>query len=171
MASWTAFDIINILTDAVLVIWPSIVISGLQTGLKRRAFVILCFSCRYSVSNWFPWQRAYSDCSTYRVMGATIGQLILSRRVNSTSDPTYQLWLSVVCGQLVQSLAIITACIPCIQKFLTSTRSGLVRPDDLRRRRQGDENTSKPFGVYNDTLDAGVKSTELPLILRENTSE
>ena len=59
---------------------------------------------------------------------------MFTNRVAITSDPSFDLWPSVLCTQAVQALSITTACIPYLRPFLESLESGLLRSDDLRRR-------------------------------------
>ena len=41
-----SFDIINILTELALIVWPAIIIFRLQASEKRRAVFITVFACR-----------------------------------------------------------------------------------------------------------------------------
>lgn len=66
-------------------------------------------------------------------------------RKTPTSDPTFDLWPSWVCIQLVQALAIITTCIPYLKPFMDSLESGGYRADDQRRR------GTNGYGSYNNT--------------------
>lgn len=72
-----------------------------------------------------------------RVLAATILQLIYLNRAAHTSDATFKAWPVVLGAQMVQSLSIITACIPSLKPFLESLESGMLRSDDLRRRGMG----------------------------------
>ena len=40
------FDAINILTELALILWPTLVISGLHASKKRRTVFIAAFGCR-----------------------------------------------------------------------------------------------------------------------------
>ncbi|KAL8724734.1 MAG: hypothetical protein Q9181_006698 [Wetmoreana brouardii] len=54
-------------------------------------------------------------------------------------DITFNLWPTVVCTQIVQSLSIITACVPYLKHFFDSLKTGMIRSDDVRRRGLGPE--------------------------------
>jgi hypothetical protein len=42
-------------------------------------------------------------------------------------------WLTTIAIMLIESLSIITACVPYLKSFFASLESGLIRNDDLRR--------------------------------------
>ena len=69
-----------------------------------------------------------------RVLAAIILQLVYQNRAAHTKDRTFKMWPVVLSAQTVQSLSIITACVPCLKPFLESLESGMLRSDDLRRR-------------------------------------
>ena len=81
------------------------------------------------------------------VIGAAIAHIIRINAIDYPNDITFQLWSALICVQIIQALTIITACVPHLQPFLTSVRSGLIRPDDLRRRRLGDFGNDNPSGI------------------------
>ena len=72
-----------------------------------------------------------------------------------SANYTYDAWPDALCVQLVQSLSIITACLPYLKPFFASLQTGMIRNDDLRRRNGG-----KASGYY----DSG-KSPSRPLQL------
>ena len=53
---------------------------------------------------------------------------------SALKDPTYSNWQNVLTGVIVQSLGIITSCIPYLKPLLESLESGMIRIDDLRRK-------------------------------------
>ncbi|KAG9228438.1 hypothetical protein BJ875DRAFT_500727 [Amylocarpus encephaloides] len=115
-AFWTAFDALNITTDLVLVVWPVIIISQIQTGLWRRMVVIFCFASRLLV------------------IGAIAAEISFLQQSASSSDISFKSWQRAICSQLMLCLSISTACIPYLRPFLDSLESGLLKNDDLRRR-------------------------------------
>ena len=72
--------------------------------------------------------------SLCRVLAAIVMQVVYQNRAKGTDNRTFEMWPVVLCAQIVQSLSIITACIPCLKPFLESLESGMLRSDDLRRR-------------------------------------
>ncbi|KAL9000337.1 MAG: hypothetical protein Q9169_001054 [Polycauliona sp. 2 TL-2023] len=70
----------------------------------------------------------------WSVLAAIVVQMVYQDRAKGSSDRTFMMWPVVLCAQAVQSLSIITACIPCLKPFLESLESGMIRVDDLRRR-------------------------------------
>jgi hypothetical protein len=74
-------------------------------------------------------------------------QLIFYRQENKNSTMKYDLtlgfWRSVVCNQAVQCLGIVTLCLPYTKVFMEGFESGLMRLDDLRRRGQHTQDSSK----------------------------
>ncbi|KAL8900183.1 MAG: hypothetical protein Q9207_005819 [Kuettlingeria erythrocarpa] len=63
--------------------------------------------------------------------------MIYTGVAGATSDTTFETWPVVLSAEVVQSLSIITACVPCLKPFLDSLESGMIRVDDLRRRGMG----------------------------------
>ncbi|KAI4234235.1 MAG: hypothetical protein LQ349_003911 [Xanthoria aureola] len=115
-AFWNAYGFLNLITEAALLLLPLIIVWKIQTKLKKKAVIFLCFASRIVV------------------LGAIVGQLVYQNRAASTNDRTFKMWPVVLMAQTVQSLSIITACVPCLKPFLESLESGMLRTDDLRRR-------------------------------------
>lgn len=65
---------------------------------------------------------------------ATVLQLFYLNHASHSRNPTLDFWSTAVCTQVVQSLSIITACVPYLKPFFESLESGMIRSDDLRRR-------------------------------------
>ncbi|KMU72290.1 hypothetical protein CISG_02939 [Coccidioides immitis RMSCC 3703] len=59
---------------------------------------------------------------------------VLSHQVPDTSNATFDYWQMTICTQILQSLAVVTACMPFLKPFLDSLESGLLRADDQYRR-------------------------------------
>lgn len=130
---WNSFNIINILTDVFLVLWPSSVIHTLHTTLSRRLVTIALFCMQIPVCP--PLQTHLSSVTEplSSVIGAVVAQLVFSKRAASSNDPSFDLWPAVLCTQIVQALSITAACILYLGPFLESLESGMIRSDDLRR--------------------------------------
>ncbi|TAQ86144.1 hypothetical protein B7494_g5541 [Chlorociboria aeruginascens] len=75
-----------------------------------------CFSCRILV------------------IGAVITHLYFQWRLKSSDDTTSQKWPQIVASQTIQSMNVVTACIPYLKPFYESLQSGMLGNDDLRRR-------------------------------------
>ncbi|KAL8825326.1 MAG: hypothetical protein Q9191_004485 [Dirinaria sp. TL-2023a] len=58
----------------------------------------------------------------------TIVQIyLLNNRYAGSSDPTFDLWLVILVTEIVQSLSLITACIPYLKPFLQALETGMIR--------------------------------------------
>ncbi|TGO46529.1 hypothetical protein BOTNAR_0581g00040 [Botryotinia narcissicola] len=113
-AFWNYSAIVNIVTDASLILLITFIALHIQTTWSRKLTLICIFGTRICVI-------AAVCCQLY----------YLNQRI---SDPTFDPWRTTICNQIVQCLSIITACVPYLKMFLDSLESGLLRLDDLRRR-------------------------------------
>ncbi|KAL8857575.1 MAG: hypothetical protein Q9178_005903 [Gyalolechia marmorata] len=116
MSFWNAYGSLNLITEAALLALPLMIVWKIQTRLKKKGVIFLCFASRIVV------------------LAAIIFQLVYQNRAAHTKDSTFKMWPVVLSAQTVQSLSIITACVPCLKPFLESLESGMLRSDDLRRR-------------------------------------
>ncbi|KAI9732959.1 MAG: hypothetical protein M1818_007392 [Claussenomyces sp. TS43310] len=114
-AFWNYFEILNIITDFVLIVLPAFVMWRVQINWRRKAAVASCFASRALV------------------ITAAISQLALSQHAYSSKDPTSDIWKDALCGQMVQNLSVITCCVPYLKPFYLGLESGMIRTDDLRR--------------------------------------
>jgi hypothetical protein len=64
---------------------------------------------------------------------AVIAQLVYTRGVYSSPDPTYAMWKPAICIQVVQNLCVISCSVPYLKPFYKGLQSGMIRSDDLRR--------------------------------------
>lgn len=69
------------------------------------------------------------------VVVAICCQLYFINNAMPTTNPTLDMWPAWICTQLVQALAIITACIPYLKPFMDSLESGGWRVNGLPRAR------------------------------------
>lgn len=104
---WTTYGIINILIEAILILMPTYTIGTLHMSSQRKAAAISCFAIRGLV------------------MGAIIAQLILLIQQRDTNDATLDTWSYYLSAQFVQSLSVITACVPYIKNVLLGVESGM----------------------------------------------
>ncbi|KAL8688765.1 MAG: hypothetical protein Q9224_004804 [Gallowayella concinna] len=119
-AFWYWFGITQLLLDAILVLLPWVIVRHVQISTHRKAVIVCCFGTRLTV------------------VVATIAQLTYFNSAISSNDVSFHLWSEVVCTQVVQSLNVITACVPHLKPFFDSLESGMIRSDDLRWRRGPD---------------------------------
>lgn len=68
-------------------------------------------------------------------MAATSEQLKLSNRAFTLADPSFDLWPTALCAELVQMLNIATACVFYIRPIISSLELGALRYDRLPQRR------------------------------------
>ncbi|KAL8930816.1 MAG: hypothetical protein Q9208_000357 [Pyrenodesmia sp. 3 TL-2023] len=109
---WTYYHVVNILTDAALIVLPCLFLSHLQVEMKRKMLIIGCFVARIIV------------------IAITIVQIYYLRtQAASSRDPTYDLWIVSLLGVVVCSLSLITACIPYLKPFLEALETGMIRAD------------------------------------------
>ncbi|KAF7954416.1 hypothetical protein EAE96_005538 [Botrytis aclada] len=113
-AFWNYSAIVNIVTDASLILLITFIALHIQTSSSRKLTLISIFGTRICV------------------IAAVCCQLFYSNK--RIDDPTFDPWRTTICNQIVQCLSIITACVPYLKLFLDSLESGLLRSDDLRRR-------------------------------------
>ena len=57
----------------------------------------------------------------------------LAKESKSGRDLTLKAWPATLCTLIVESLSVITACIPYLKPFLDSLESGMMNSDQLRR--------------------------------------
>ena len=67
------------------------------------------------------------------VSGAVMAELVFRNKGANSSDRTFAPWTVVICSQFVQTLSIITACVPYLKPFFSSLETGMIRADDSRR--------------------------------------
>lgn len=60
--------------------------------------------------------------------------MVTTNSANRSTDVTFSLWPVTLAMTLVQSLGIVTSCIPYLKPFIQSLESGMIRSDDIRRR-------------------------------------
>jgi len=109
----------NIITDAIVIGLPLTIIIPLKTSWSRRLLVASCFLARIMV------------------IFAIIAQLVFLDRAYSSQDFTLQIWPYVLCTESVQTLSLITACIPYLKPFLDSLQAGALRTDSAKTREYG----------------------------------
>ena len=90
---------------------------------QRKAVAIACFAIRalYEPS-LLSKELAKQYC---RVVGAIIAQLVLLMQQRNSKDATLDTWSYYLAVQFVQSLSVITACIPYIKNVLLGVESGM----------------------------------------------
>ncbi|KAL9102713.1 MAG: hypothetical protein Q9163_002176 [Psora crenata] len=116
LSFWTFYHIFNILTDLILIVLPFIILGRLQMRARRKTFTLLCFSSRIFV------------------IAATMVQLCQAqRKLLGTTDMTFDMWQVALCGEIVQALSIITACVPYLKPFVEALETGMIRAETGHR--------------------------------------
>ncbi|KAF2029803.1 hypothetical protein EK21DRAFT_112479 [Setomelanomma holmii] len=103
--------ITNIVVEVLLVTIP-LVVWNVRLSARKRISVSLVFLARLSV------------------VAAVSAQLHFFNRSNF-SDITYNGWAGVLCQQIAQNLAIISACLPCLHPFIIRVLAGAVYPETI----------------------------------------
>ncbi|PWY92270.1 hypothetical protein BO70DRAFT_327359 [Aspergillus heteromorphus CBS 117.55] len=123
-AWWLYFGVTNILSEFALIVIPSLLVLHIQMADSKKVVVICCFLTRLSV------------------VGAIIVELVYRDSSKNAEDPLLELWKVAVCIQLIQSFAILAACIPHLKPFMDGLQSTGLRlyylPGETSR--QGDYN-------------------------------
>ncbi|KAL6722353.1 hypothetical protein ACLMJK_001460 [Lecanora helva] len=118
LAFWTYFDILNILTDIALIALPIPIITKLQVSSGKKAVVLGCYATRIFV-----------------VAAVVVQIYYLQTKTGKSNDLTYDLWIPVLCAQVVAAFSIITACFPFLKFLVDALETGLVRAADGRKAR------------------------------------
>lgn len=100
----------NILTDLALIMLPFFLMRNVQVSMQKRWTVIALFGCRIIVP-------------AFAVAAAVTSSKYWSL---SQPDPTWYAVASTLWTQAVINLSIITACIPCIKRFLADLSTGMM---------------------------------------------
>lgn len=116
---WNVLSILNMTTDAAIVLLELGITAKLQTTRRRKAGIMSLFACRLVV-----------------VVAAAI-QLMIFRKESSNAtlkdDLTLGYWRSTICNQIVQCLAVLTTSLPYTKLFLEGFDTGFLGVNDLRR--------------------------------------
>lgn len=100
----------NIVTDLALVILPFLLMRNVQVSNQKRWVVIGLFGCRIIVPAF-----------------AIVGAVAMSHYWGSSPpDPTWHAVNATLWTQAILNLSIITACIPCIKRFLADLSTGMM---------------------------------------------
>ncbi|KAI0539933.1 hypothetical protein GGR58DRAFT_499556 [Xylaria digitata] len=115
----TFIVVLNIVTDVILIIIPSIIVLPTKMSWGKRFTILSGF-----------WSRI-------GVVAAAVVQLFYIRRLIFDDNLLNNIWRAMVATEVVQVTSIITACIPFLKPFLMSLESGFLRADDMNRRHEG----------------------------------
>lgn len=100
---------VDILTDLVIVIVPVMMMVPVQVAMSKKATIVAAFSFRILV------------------IAATIARLFyINPATNTSRDATFDAVNYNILTQVVLSISILTACIPCLKPFLDSFDSGMM---------------------------------------------
>ncbi|MCJ1328302.1 hypothetical protein MMC10_004978 [Thelotrema lepadinum] len=153
-AFWVFYTVVRLITELALIILPIALIWAVKLSRGKKSLVIVPFLLRILV------------------IIPAIAQLAYFVPANNSSDPTFDLWPSVFCAQITQTVSIITACFLQLKPFLTSLNSGLLQNDEgIRRRRQGSRSASGYLSLSHNSAKARSRSNRAMLDTRALTSE
>ncbi|RWA12217.1 hypothetical protein EKO27_g2899 [Xylaria grammica] len=124
-ATRTFIIVLNIVTDVILIIIPSIIVVPTKMSWGKRLTILLGF-----------WSRV-------GVIAASAVQLFYYRRLVFDETLLGNIWRAMIATEVVQVTSIITACIPFLKPFLMSLESGFLRADDMNRRHEGSSGSSR----------------------------
>ncbi|KAI1907712.1 hypothetical protein LOZ53_003376 [Ophidiomyces ophidiicola] len=113
---WNFYGVLNMVSDIIQLGLMLMIITQIQTSTRRKITIASVFACRLFV------------------VVAVALQLYFLNQVQNTKNATFDYWRMSICTQIVQALAVVTACIPFLKPFLDSLESGLLRADDQYRR-------------------------------------
>lgn len=123
----------NVLVEIMIIAVPSFIIFRLQLSLKRRLVVISCFGIRILYVAILYQDFDTSDLSSRDIAGSIV-QLCYVRNFKLHADsplPT-NVWQWAICSQVLQTVAILSACVPYLREFLESFPSGMFKPTELK---------------------------------------
>ncbi|CAI6331694.1 unnamed protein product [Periconia digitata] len=112
---WVVFCIIDMTTDVSLVMLSVNLVYYLKVKSSRKVAVVACFAPRILV------------------IGASLTRLVYLYPITPHTNPSFNLWLPVICTQVQVSLSIVTACIPYMRPFFYSSDAQV--PGDVGSRR------------------------------------
>ncbi|PYH79072.1 hypothetical protein BO82DRAFT_394223 [Aspergillus uvarum CBS 121591] len=114
-ALWTYYGVTNIIIEALLFAVPSILIYQLRMRLRRRLVVIGCLSVR-----------------TLDILVSAV-QLHYVHGFDPSPALPVALYPWMLCGQVLQTVTIVAACVPYLREFLESFPSGMLKPAGVER--------------------------------------
>ncbi|KAI5923265.1 hypothetical protein F4810DRAFT_669579 [Camillea tinctor] len=123
-SSRTYIAVMDIVTDFCLMVVPSFIIMPVRMSWRKRFTILSGF--------WFR----------ITTIAVAIVQLIYLRRLRFDIHFLNNLWRPVACQQIIQTLSIMSTCIPFLKPFWASLESGFLRADDLNRRTAGGTSSS-----------------------------
>ncbi|RAK78866.1 uncharacterized protein BO72DRAFT_494705 [Aspergillus fijiensis CBS 313.89] len=131
-ALWTYYGAVNIIIETILFAIPSILIYRLRMRLRKRLVVIGCLSVRtlyVSPLLLYPCPPAY-DRPDILVSAA---QLHYVHGFDPSPSLPVALYPWMLCGQVLQTVTIVAACVPYLREFLESFPSGMLKPAGVER--------------------------------------
>ncbi|KAF4156942.1 hypothetical protein CNMCM6936_005786 [Aspergillus lentulus] len=110
VAAWNYFlSVSNIVTDCMIIAQALLLIAGIQATWKKKAVFASIFLSRVIV------------------IVATIIEIVFSRDVRHSTDPTYDYCPTTIVSQVVQCASIVTACWGQLKPFLNQLKSNGLR--------------------------------------------
>ena len=100
------------------------------------------------------------------MIAAFIVQLVELRKIRRADDYTYGDWRYYLCAQFVQSLGVISQCIPYIRNLMLGLESGMIRTGHFRLR-NNDKASPGAGEAYSSEQSAGSWGIELQSSMRK----
>ncbi|KAI5923505.1 hypothetical protein F4810DRAFT_669134 [Camillea tinctor] len=147
---WIAFGVIDILTDLLIIIASIMLVWNVQIPLSRKFVVVGCFAPRTLV------------------IIASVCRLVYLVPISPQDDPSFRIWISVVCTEVQVCMSISSACIPAVKPLFEVIEAGVWQAEHFRRRGLSlDDLHSR--GYLKDTtswlkLAGNATSTEVPTV-------
>ncbi|KAJ5249028.1 hypothetical protein N7468_000479 [Penicillium chermesinum] len=114
LAAWRYFVCAsNIVTEILILAQGILLTHRVQTSLTKRLLITSLFLPRVLV------------------IGTVLAELILTRRITETTDPTYEMCVVTILQMLTQCLSVVTACWGQLKPFLTWLKSNGLRIQDV----------------------------------------
>ncbi|KAI0505244.1 hypothetical protein F5B22DRAFT_628334 [Xylaria bambusicola] len=118
----------NIITDVFLIAIPSLIVIPTKMSWDHRVTILLGFWSRIGAI-------AASAVHLYYIRVLVLDDSVLKN-----------IWRATLAAEVVQVSSVMTACIPFLKPFLISLESGFLRADDMNRRFEGSNDSSRATG-------------------------
>ncbi|KUJ13412.1 uncharacterized protein LY89DRAFT_158151 [Mollisia scopiformis] len=151
---WISYTVVHIVTElaviflSVVLVWDSKLLRGV------KLLVVFPFTLRILV------------------LVPAIAQIAYFAPAIKSRNPTFELWTSVLCAQITQTISITTACFIQLRPFITSLHSGLLHNNDARRRIRQDSRSGSGYlslgGKGRNWSDTGRSGSDAPALAPES---
>ncbi|PSN65965.1 hypothetical protein BS50DRAFT_574444 [Corynespora cassiicola Philippines] len=109
IAFWQAFGIIDIVTDAFIVVFPIYIVAALQMRAKVKILVAGVFSARI-----------------FAIAVSIVRIIFVTKSYGTPLHSENDFWTYVILTEIEQGLSVTTACIPFLKPFFESLETGMM---------------------------------------------